>query len=123
MYRYSLFAVLVASTLLAGCKDETVAEVQKPAPIVLVQKVAFETSASHQAFSATIKARVVSDQAFRISGKVITRLVSVGDVVSLGTPLAEIDTSDYKLQLTQSQAELQAAKLSLEQQIIQTKRV
>jgi RND family efflux transporter MFP subunit len=123
MYRYSFVSILLASTLLWGCKDEKAAEVQKPAPIVLVQKVAFEAGESEQIFSATVKARVVSEQAFRISGKVITRLVSVGDVVSVGTPLAEIDTGDFKLQLTQASAELQAAQQSLDQQVIQTKRV
>ena len=110
--------------LLSGCKDESVAEQQlKPAPIVLVQKVAFETSDSQQTFSATVKARVVSDQAFRVSGKVIKRLVNVGDLVSVGAPLAQIDTSDFELQLTQAAAEMQAAQQSLDQQIIQTKRV
>ncbi len=124
MFRYSLIGILLASTLLSGCKEESVADQKaKPAPIVLVQKVAFETSDSEQTFSATVKARVVSDQAFRVTGKVVNRLVSVGDVVSVGSPLAEIDTSDFKLQLTQASAEVQAAQQSLDQQLIQTKRV
>ena len=124
MNRYSLSIVLLAAALLSGCKEEKkAAEVQKPAPIVLVQKVAFETSESEQAFSATVKARVVSDQAFRVSGKVIRRLVNIGDVVSVGTPLAEIDTNDFQLQLTQTSAELQAAQQALDQQVIQTRRI
>ncbi len=124
MHRTLFVGILLSSTLLSGCKDEKAAEQQpKPAPIVLVQKVDFQTHASEQSYSATVKARVVSDQAFRVPGKVTKRLVNVGDTVSVGTPLAEIDNTDFKLQLQQASAEVQAAQQSLDQQIIQTKRV
>jgi RND family efflux transporter MFP subunit len=123
MERNLLIGLLLASTVLTGCKDtKEAAEHPKPAPIVFVQKVAFKANANEQAYSATVKARVVSDQAFRVSGKVVKRLVSVGDVVMIGMPLAEIDTSDFKLQLQQASAEVQAAQQALYQQEIQTKR-
>jgi RND family efflux transporter MFP subunit len=124
MHRTLIAGLVLSSSLLVGCKDSKMAEEQpKPAPIVLVQKVTFEERDAVQAYAATVKARVVSDQAFRVSGKVVRRLVSVGDVVSVGTPLAEVDTADLKLQLSQALAEVQAAQQSLDQQISQTKRV
>ena len=124
MHRTLLVGLVLSSSLLVGCKDTKVAEEQlKPAPIVLVQKVSFEKRESVQAYAATVKARVVSDQAFRVSGKVVKRLVSVGELVSVGTPLAEIDTSDLQLQLSQASAEVQAAQQSLDQQLVQTERV
>lgn len=123
MHRTLIAGLVLSSVLLVGCKDSKVVEEQpKPAPIVLVQKVAFEKRNSTQAYAATVKARVVSDQAFRVPGKVVNRLVSVGDVVSVGMPLAEIDSSDLKLQLSQATAEMLAAQQSLDQQLVQTKR-
>ena len=123
MRTVALVSFLAAASILNGCKDEkAVQQEPKLPPIVLVQKVSFEAQSKQQNYSATIKARVVSDQAFRVSGKVIKRLVNAGDVVKAGMPLAEIDATDLKLQLSQAQAEVGAAEKSLVQQRIETAR-
>ena len=44
-----------------------------------------------------MQARYEVDQAFRVSGKVVTRKVDVGQKVRQGDVLATVDATDYKL--------------------------
>ena len=124
MRRSLLISIFMTSILLAACGEEKREEqTPKILPVVLVRKIVFEETQLRQTYSATVMARIVSDQAFRISGKVVRRLVNIGDIVSIGTPLAEVDTSDLKLQLQQYSAEVTAAQKAFDQQITQTKRL
>jgi RND family efflux transporter MFP subunit len=119
-----VFPLFLASLTLAGCEDKPTNTAQeKTPPAVLVQKITFTESAVEQTLAATIRSRVVSDHAFRISGKVMRRLVNVGDRVKAGAPLAEIDSSDLKLQQQQAEAEFSAAKKALSQQTTEQSRV
>jgi RND family efflux transporter MFP subunit len=109
---------------LAGCDDgQAEKQAAKEPPAVLVQKIAFRSAASEQTFPATIRPRVTSDHAFRVSGKVTKRLVDVGDRVKAGTALAELDSADLVLQLSQAEAEVTAARKSLTQQSAERLRI
>jgi RND family efflux transporter MFP subunit len=72
------------------------------------------SSARELRYSGTVKARSEAAAGFRVSGKIIERLVDVGDHVSPGDVLARLDVTDYQLQLRSAEASLAAAERQLE---------
>jgi RND family efflux transporter MFP subunit len=88
---------------LAACGDKPAADARTAAPLVetvLVQGAATAT----RSFTGTVGARVQSDLGFRVPGKVVQRLVDVGQTVHRGQPLMRIDPIDLGLQ-ARAQAE------------------
>ncbi|MBL8519191.1 MAG: efflux RND transporter periplasmic adaptor subunit [Betaproteobacteria bacterium] len=57
-----------------------------------------------------VRARQESDHAFRVAGKIITRMVDPGARVARGQPLAKLDPSDTKLAADAAQAAVAAAE-------------
>ncbi|MFY7893029.1 MAG: efflux RND transporter periplasmic adaptor subunit [Pirellula sp.] len=68
-----------------------------------------------RSFSGTLQARYQSLLGFRVAGKIVQRLVEVGDRVKKGQVLFKLDPTDYDLQLQVAQADLEAAKSQLVQ--------
>jgi RND family efflux transporter MFP subunit len=93
---------------LAGC-NEIAAQHVAPVRPVLVAAVHYEAQARDRSFVGTVRPRIETDLGFRVSGKVLKRLVEVGAMVEPGTPLATLDPIDLKLQAEQSEAEARAA--------------
>src|SRR5262245_48847911 len=109
----SLLAALGASLLLAACQAETApAKSERP---VQVQRVAFETGAMAREFVGVVRARYESDLGFRVAGKIVTRVVNVGDRVHVGDVIARLDARDLELQVESAEAELAAATSNLTQ--------
>src|SRR5207244_912753 len=52
---------------------------------------------SERGFTGTIGARVESNLGFRVAGKIVERLVNVGEQVKAGQPLMRIDETDLRL--------------------------
>lgn len=67
-------------------------------PLVSVVKVRTPDGVS-RSFTGTIAARVQSDLGFRVSGKIVERLVNLGEDVKAGQPLMKIDGTDLRLAL------------------------
>jgi RND family efflux transporter MFP subunit len=109
----SLVVALGASLLLAACQAETApAKSERP---VQVQRVAFETGATAREFVGVVRARYESDLGFRVAGKIVTRVVNVGDRVRVGDVIARLDARDLELQVESAEAELAAATSNLTQ--------
>ncbi len=68
-----------------------------------------------QVLAGVIKARIESDLAFRIAGKMATRLVDTGATVHEGDALARLDDADFRLQLEEAEAEQSSAKAAFVQ--------
>src|SRR5262249_37283427 len=62
-----------------------------------------------------VRPRYETDLGFRIAGKIVTRIVNVGDRVAIGDVVARLDPEDLKLQLQSADAELAAATSNLAQ--------
>lgn len=112
MYRHiPLVALsLLSSLFLAACGNDAAASRgasgdRRPAP------AGGEVS---QAFPGEIRARHEPELAFRIGGKVIRRLVEVGERVKKDQPLAELDPQDVRLQLEAARAQVSAAEANLQ---------
>lgn len=105
----ALAAVVAASLLfVAGCDqpDSDPRTVDALVRIVLVEPA----SPVERAFTGTVAARVQSDLGFRISGKIVERLVDTGQVVQAGTPLYRIDPTDYDHAIAAQLGNVAAAK-------------
>ena len=118
-------ALLLAASaaLLAGCGQENPAnagEASKDAPTAIarpvqVTTVAFRPRETQKSFVGVVRARREIDLAFRVGGKVVQRLVEVGDRIEPGAVVARLDKDDLKLELESATAEMQAATANLAQ--------
>jgi multidrug efflux pump subunit AcrA (membrane-fusion protein) len=103
----SVTALAAACALLAACSDP-------PAPVAVIKPV-FVTTVTQAAFAQTrtftsvVRARVETDVGFRTGGKVVERVVEVGDVVKAGQVLARLDPVDYQLTVSAAADQVQAA--------------
>ena len=75
-----------------------------------------------RAFTGTIAARIQSNLGFRVPGKIVERLVDVGQQVKLGQPLMRIDETDLRLALTAKRNAVAAARAVLVQASADEKR-
>jgi RND family efflux transporter MFP subunit len=105
----SPWLVLATALVLAGCQAETapVADATRP---VQVQRVAFNNDATTRDFVGVVRARYETDLGFRVGGKVVARVVNMGDRVHVGDVIARLDPQDLRLQVESAEAELAAAK-------------
>ena len=107
---WTLAAVTVAPLILAGCRPATAQkDARTETPLVLVATV-HPAGASERGFTGVVSARVQSDLGFRVSGKVIERLVETGQSVKGGQPLMRIDRTDYEHAITAQNHKVEAAK-------------
>jgi RND family efflux transporter MFP subunit len=88
-----LAAALIAA--LVGC-ERSEADPRTAPPLVRTA-IAGTANEANREFTGVVGARVQSDLAFRVSGRVVARLVDTGQVVRRGQPLMRIDPTDYAL--------------------------
>ncbi|HSW07281.1 efflux RND transporter periplasmic adaptor subunit [Aquabacterium sp.] len=113
----SLTAVVAASVLLTACSDPPAAvAVVKPVFVTTVTGAMSSPSRSQtRSFTSVVRARVETDLGFRTGGKVVDRLVELGDVVKAGQPLARLDAADYQLAVSGAADQVQAAAVDAQQ--------
>jgi multidrug efflux system membrane fusion protein len=106
----TVLALALGVCLLTACKPQTVAvasEVIRPVKTITVGEATYQPSAS---FSAEIKPRIESQLAFRVGGKVVERMVEIGQSVRKDQPLLRLDPVDLQLSSNAAQAQVAAAK-------------
>lgn len=97
---------------LAGCVEEAApveAEARPVRTITVEERLVGETVS----VAGRVESQVQADLGFRIGGRVLERLVNVGDVVTAGQPLARLDPADEENGLRAAQASLAAAEAQL----------
>src|SRR5499427_10671258 len=105
---------LAALTLLAACQAETAPAPRAERP-VKVQRMSFEQENTTREFVGVVRARHETDLGFRVAGKIVARIVNVGDRVHAGDVVARLDPQDLKLQVESAEAEHAAAVSNLAQ--------
>jgi RND family efflux transporter MFP subunit len=110
----SLAAVVVSALALAACSAETAPAPKAERP-VQTQRVKFESTGSTREFVGVVRARHETDLGFRVGGKIVARVVNVGDQVRAGDVIARLDPQDLALQVESAEAELAAATSNLAQ--------
>ncbi len=108
--------------LLAGCGGAGERDPRVEPPLVQVATVRPANSAS-RSFTGVVAARVQSDLGFRVGGKVVERLVNVGDLVRRGQPLMRIDPTDLGLAVAEQQQAAAAARARAAQTAADEKRL
>jgi multidrug efflux system membrane fusion protein len=112
MFRHVLSVALPLSliSLLVACGNpEAVQPQARPALVVHP----LPAGALVDTYPGEVRARLESELAFRIGGKVLKRLVDVGERVKAGQVLAELDPQDVRLQLEAARAQVSAAEANL----------
>lgn len=71
--------------------------------------------AAERSFTGTVAARVESNLGFRVPGKIVERLVDVGEEVKAGQPLMRIDDTDLGLALMARRSAITAAQSAVVQ--------
>ena len=92
----------------AGCKPSD-ADPRTGVPLVRVATVHL-ASAAERSYTGVIAARVQSNLGFRVSGKIIERLVDTGQTVKAGQPLMKLDPVDLKLTIDAQNNAIKAAR-------------
>jgi RND family efflux transporter MFP subunit len=110
-----IIAALALAPLLTACGDHATSAPGKAERPVQVHSVAFQSETASREFVGVVRARYESDLGFRVAGKIIARVVNVGDRVHAGDVIARLDPRDLTLQAESAQAELAAATSNLAQ--------
>jgi RND family efflux transporter MFP subunit len=101
-------ALCLSVALLAACgRDEA-----EPAPDirpVRVITVENRTGGDAVSLTGTVQAQTEVNLAFRIGGRMVERLVNVGDVVKAGQPIARLDPENERNDLRSAEAAVAAA--------------
>jgi RND family efflux transporter MFP subunit len=99
---------LYALGALAGCSksDEKPPEIIRPVLSVVVEARTTQTFG----FAGSVEPQFSADLAFRLLGRVVSRDVKVGDIVSKGTTIAALDPTALELAVQAAKAELSNAE-------------
>jgi len=109
MMKTSVFALLFATLGLAACgkSDTTFEEILRPVRYVTVSD---NSVIRGRSFSGTSKSSRESRLSFKVSGTIINVPAQIGQRLSAGNLIAEIDPASYVLQAQQAQASLVEAQ-------------
>ncbi|WP_028239927.1 efflux RND transporter periplasmic adaptor subunit [Stutzerimonas azotifigens] len=105
-----LAGLFACALTLAACTAEEPAAPQ-PRPVMVVHPQ--PASEAMVSYAGEVRARYEPELAFRIGGKIVERLVEVGEHVRENQPLARLDPQDVRLQLDGVQAQVAAAEANL----------
>ncbi|AXI03918.1 efflux RND transporter periplasmic adaptor subunit [Aquirhabdus parva] len=116
MLRRLVFSAALSALPLAlvSCGQKTPSDPRTEAPLVRTTTIQ-EAVATSRTFTGIVAARVQSDLGFRVSGKVLERLVDTGQAVKRGQPLMRIDPVDLKLTANAQQEAVTAARARAKQ--------
>jgi multidrug efflux system membrane fusion protein len=106
-------AGLAARETLSGQTAATDRIEERTAQPVRVTRVALTSADRSESYTGTLRPQHEVPLAFRLPGKLVARLVDVGDRVKAGQVVARLDASDARLQLEAAEAELAAARTDL----------
>ncbi len=105
------FAVVALALLaLAACKEDKKTDAGEPVRPVRTLTVSSGSETRTLRYSGSVRARVETALGFRVPGKIVERLVDVGEKVEAGRVLARLDRTDLKLSLQTAEANVVAAR-------------
>jgi RND family efflux transporter MFP subunit len=108
----STIAISLLMTLLSACDDNSAGSVKRAAFVrtEIVQQRDRQTSVT---LTGAIQARSSADLSFRVSGRVLARLVDVGAHVNAGDVLARLDPAEQQADLDAATAAVASAESQL----------
>jgi RND family efflux transporter MFP subunit len=96
-------------TLLGGCKGEAKVEqaIVRPVRVAVVGVAVRERALT---YSGVVRPRIESVIGFRVAGKIVERLVNVGDRVEVDQVIARLDDADLQLAANSAKAAVASAR-------------
>lgn len=107
--------LVVVTALAAGSCDNAAAKDPRTEVRVVRTAIVEDGQPAARSFTGVVAARVQSDLGFRVSGKVVERLVDVGETVRRGQPLMRLDATDLKLSADAQSEAVEAARARVRQ--------
>ena len=101
--------------VLAACTDASSSTDPRTQPPLVRVEAVKNSAGSERSFTGIVAARVQSDLGFRVSGKVLERLIDTGQSVRRGQPLMRIDPKDLALALQAQEQAVTAAQARVRQ--------
>ncbi|MFO7541727.1 MAG: efflux RND transporter periplasmic adaptor subunit [Thiobacillus sp.] len=98
-----------AVLLVAGCGREAPPPPEDIRP-VRAEMVTVRAENNGSRYAGVVRARYETDLAFRVAGRVQSRLVEVGSQIKAGQVIATLDPADYALAVSAVRAQLSAAE-------------
>ena len=108
---FSAAGLAATGALMVPWQSAASVPAERPAQPVRVSVITFQPSEHVTTHTGTIRPRHEVAMGFRVPGKVISRLVEVGDSVTQGQVLARLDDTDARLQRDLAAAEDAAARV------------
>lgn len=105
----TLAAVSLLALSVSACSESKSEPVASVRPVKVVEIASADADRVLQ-YSGTVTARTQMNHGFRVAGKIVERLVDIGDRVEPGEVLARIDATDYALAVKTAEANLSAAE-------------
>jgi len=105
----ALTCALLAALALSGCENRPAASAKRAA-LVRTEIVLPQNRQTDLTLTGEVRARYRADLAFRVSGRVIARLVDVGSHVNAGEVLARIDPTEQQADVDAATASVAAAE-------------
>ncbi|MBE8576634.1 efflux RND transporter periplasmic adaptor subunit [Vibrio sp. OPT18] len=108
IFKYTVIALSL--TALFGCNDSEATTAQKqtrPIQVIQLEPLSHQVEKS---FTGKLQSSETAGVAFRVPGTIQNMMVSVGDSVKKGQPLAQLDPHDYQVALEELQARSLEAK-------------
>ncbi|WP_018250017.1 efflux RND transporter periplasmic adaptor subunit [Orenia marismortui] len=120
-----LLTLAVLSLIIAGCGNSVAKEaaVKKVIRPVEYQKVELKKVDFTYGYSGTLEPNVSINVSFRIPGKIENIFVEVGNKVDEGQLLAELDKTDYKLQVKAMESNISQAKAGVSSSLAKVSQV
>ena len=103
-------AVYAATMDLTACTSSQASQDPRTVPQLAEVAVVQPAEVGERAFTGVVSARVQSNLGFRVSGKVIERVVDSGEAVHQGQPLMRLDRTDYVHAITTQVGNVDAAR-------------
>ena len=107
--------VWAATMSLTACAPSRSAEDPRTVPQLAEVTLVQPAEVGARAFTGVVSARVQSNLGFRVSGKIIERLVDSGQEVRQSQPLMRLDRTDYTHAITTQVGNVDAARAHLHQ--------
>lgn len=109
MQRRAGFVVVAATLILVAAVGKVAGASVQP---IVVQAISIKSIASAEIAHLTgeVRARVQSELSFRVGGRLVERLVDVGDRVRAGQLLARLDAEEQKAEIVVAEANLRSAR-------------
>lgn len=104
--------VAAFATVSLRSQDASAVSDPRQAPPLIRLVTPIQVTGAERGFTGLIGAKVQSNLGFRVPGKIVARLVNVGQSVKAGQPLMRIDETDLRLALTAKRNAVTAARAS-----------